>query len=358
MKRVLLVAPVPPPYGGISHWAAMVIRHSQGEGRVPLEVVDIAPRHRSEFELSFAKRVLHGVPGLFWQLIKVLKELPSKDVLALHVNTPGQFALVRDVALLFIAKLFRRRSVLHIHFGRVPALLGSTGFEPFMLRLGLRAASHVIAIDEATCRAIRESLPSVVVSRVPNCIDFSTLPEVPAQKSQTILFVGWVLPAKGIEELLGAWARISRPDWRLRIIGPCSSEYSVHLTKHCDLQGVEFAGEFDNSEVLVEMASAVLFCLPTYTEGFPNVILEAMALGCGIVTTPVGAIPEMLADGAGMMVDVGDEIALADQLRALMDDPAAVERLGSRAFERARTEYGISGVYQKYEAIWKGEELE
>ena len=357
MDKVLLVSPLPPPYGGISHWTSTVVRHSQGEGRVPLEVVDIAPRHRSEFELSFAKRVLSGLPSLFRQLIKVLKELPSKDVVALHVNTPGQYALVRDVTFLFTAKLFRRRSVLHIHFGRVPALLGSTGLEPFMLRLGLKAASHVIAIDKATCRAIRESLPSVAVSTVPNCIDFSNLPEVPDRKTQTILFVGWVLPAKGIEELLGAWKSISRTDWTLKIIGPCSSEYAADLADRYDLQGVEFSGERENSDVLIEMADAALFCLPSYTEGFPIVILEAMALQCAIVASPVGAIPEMLADGAGVMVDVGDKIALAEQLCSLMDDPATRQRLAARATDRARTEYGIGRVYETYEAIWKGEKL-
>ena len=126
MKKVLLVSPLPPPYGGISHWTAMIVRYSQAVGRIPLQVVDTAPRHRTEFELSFAKRVLRGIPGLFSQLVQVLKVLPSKNVLALHVTTPGQYALARDVGLLLLAKFFRRRSILHIRFGRVPDLLIST----------------------------------------------------------------------------------------------------------------------------------------------------------------------------------------------------------------------------------------
>jgi len=227
-----------------------------------------------------------------------------------------------------------------------------------MFRLGLRIASHVIAIDKATARAIRASLPSVAVSRVPNCIDLSALPEIPVQKAPIILFVGWVLPAKGVEELLGAWARISRPDWSLRIIGPYLSEYAADLEKRYEFQGVELAGERENSQVLTEMARASILCLPSHTEGFPNVILEAMALRCAVVATPVGAIPEMLADGAGVLVEKRDQVALADQLAALMDDPAGRERMANHAWLRAKSEYAIDSVYQTYEHIWKGEKVD
>jgi len=336
----------------------MVVRHSRAVGRIPLQVIDIAPRHRSRFDQSFTKRVLRGIPGLFRQLVQVLKMLPSRDVLALHVTTHGHYALARDIGLLLLARFFRQRSVLHIRIGRVADLLSSTGIEPFMLRLGLRIASHVIAIDKVTARAIRKSLPSVTVSRVPNCIDISVLPEIPARKAQTILFVGWVIRAKGIEELFGAWAKIGRPDWRLKIIGPYSNEYAADLAERHDLQGVAFTGELENSKVLVEMARAALLCLPSYTEGFPNVVLEAMALRCAVVATPVGAIPEMLADGAGVMVDERDEIALADQLLALMDDPAARERMAARANAKVKRQYAIDSIYEKYEAIWKGEKRE
>jgi glycosyltransferase involved in cell wall biosynthesis len=318
-------------------------------------VIDIAPRHRSIFERAFATRVLRGIPNLFLQLWQVAKALPRKNVLALHVITTGHYALARDIGILLYAKLLRRRSVLHIRSGRVANLLSSSGIEPLMFRLGLRVSSHVIAIDEATARAIRKSLPSVAVSRVPNCIDFSELPKIPAQKAQMVLFVGWVLPEKGVEELLAAWARISRPDWSLKIVGPYLSEYAADLKKRYDFKGVELVGECENSQVLREMARASILCLPSYTEGFPNVILEAMALRCTVVATPVGAIPEMLADGAGVLVEQKDDFALAERLTDLIDDPVGRDRMANLAWFRAKKEYALDNIYQTYEHIWKGE---
>ena len=103
------------------------------------------------------------------------------------------------------------------------------------------------------------------------------------------------------------------------------------------------------------MSRAAIFCLPSYTEGFPNVILEAMALGCAVVATPVGAIPEMLSGGAGVTVGVKDEIELGDQLNFLMDNPVVRDRLSSLAVERVKKEYAIDRVYRTYEEIWNGQ---
>ena len=141
----------------------------------------------------------------------------------------------------------------------------------------------------------------------------------------------------------------------LKIIGPYSSDYAANLAERYNLQDVEFTGECENSDVLIEMAHAALLCLPSYTEGFPNVVLEAMALRCAVVATPVGAIPEMLADGAGVIVAARDEVALADQLLDLMEDSAARELISARATDKVRREYQLDRVYETYEAIWKGE---
>ena len=121
-----------------------------------------------------------------------------------------------------------------------------------------------------------------------------------------------------------------------------------------DLHGVEFVGELDNSTVLEKLAGAAVFCLPSHTEGFPNVVLEAMALGSAIIATSVGAIPEMLSGDAGLVVDAQDPVALATQLEFLIENSETRRKLGSHAVEKVKNEYELGQVYKAYEAVWRG----
>jgi len=87
---------------------------------------------------------------------------------------------------------------------------------------------------------------------------------------------------------------------------------------------VQFLGDLPPEEAWSEMLAAQVFVLPTHTEGFPNVILEAMAAGKAMVSTRVGAIAEMLdADGAepcGLVVEPRAAVALAAALGRLLSD--------------------------------------
>src|SRR5690606_6695787 len=139
------------------------------------------------------------------------------------------------------------------------------------------------------------------VTVIPNCVDFSDLPfnERKLSDEKIALFVGWVVPSKGIAELLTSWNVIKPLNWRLNIIGPGSPDYIDSLKRQFSGSGVEFIGELPHDVAMRAIAACDVFVLPSYTEGFPNVILEAMALSRAIVATEVGAIPEMLSDGCG-----------------------------------------------------------
>lgn len=353
MREVLLMAPLPPPYGGISHWAMMVIAYSKAKQSTRIRLVDTAPRHRTVFQTSPVRRVVGGLPSMLRQMLEMGRALRDHKFIALHVTTSGEYALARDILALLLAKVFGRHGVLHLHIGRLPAILAKGGVECYAFQLAFALAAHVIVIDDGTYQEIRQKLPEVNVSRIPNCIDFSRLPAIPARKSQTILFVGWVVPTKGIEDLLKIWVKLRDVGWQLKIIGPLSTTYATYLAENFDMEGVQFTGEQEHSRVLDEMAEAAIFCLPSHTEGFPNVVLEAMALRCAIVATAVGAIPEMLSEGAGELIDLYDGQALLDSLGALMRCPLRREAMGNVAALRAVQRYSIQVVFNQYEAIWE-----
>ena len=116
-------------------------------------------------------------------------------------------------------------------------------------------------------------------------------------------------------------------------------------------------GEKPYEEVIGEMLACDVFVLPTYTEGFPNVILESMACGCAIVTTPVGAIPEMLDIAGeapcGVCVEPKSAEALGTAIESLLADEEQKRLLGSRAKSRVVEQYSIESVWQQMVEIWK-----
>ena len=88
-------------------------------------------------------------------------------------------------------------------------------------------------------------------------------------------------------------------------------------------------------------------------EGLPNAALETMAAGVPLVSTQVGTMPQILRDGAGVLVDVGDDKALAAALARLLDDPDEARRIGGRGAERIRQEHTMERMVEQFAAVYE-----
>jgi glycosyltransferase involved in cell wall biosynthesis len=334
----------------------MMLRHVRARSDVTLDVVDISPRWRALHEMSVWKRVVGGGVQLGRDVARLGAILLKRRPHAVHVTTPGRLAPVRDVVMMALAKAFRARAVYHIRFGRVPEIAEAGTREWRLMRTAISVADVVVPIDRATERALRAHAPGARIVRIPNCIDPADLPAAPpaGEKERLVMFLGWLAPAKGLDELLDAWSRLSPTGWRLVVAGPGPDSYRRALLERYRPRGVEFVGELSHDEAMRTLASASVLVLPSHTEGFPNVVLEAMALGTAIVASDVGAIPEMLGDRSGIVVPARDVDRLTRALRLVLEDAGLRAELGSRARRRALAEYGLDVVFAQYVATWAG----
>jgi glycosyltransferase involved in cell wall biosynthesis len=98
-------------------------------------------------------------------------------------------------------------------------------------------------------------------------------------------------------------------------------------------------GPAEHTRVLELMRRADVFLLPSHGEGFPNSLVEAMAAGMACVVTPVGAVPEMVADGGALVIPAGDAAALRSAIERLAADPELRRRLGEEAQRATRARY-------------------
>ena len=353
-RRILLVSPLPPPHGGVPLWTERVLREANRQTNLELRVVDIAPRWRAIHDLGVAKRIIGGAVQFVVNYVVFLRALRNRpDVV--HLTTPGSLAGMRDIAMCATARLFRVPVVYHIRFGRVPEIASRRTLEWRVLAKAMQASSVVMAITTDSAEAIERCLPGVRVEYVPNPIDQSVLPTPASDDSsrKTALFLGWVLPTKGVEELVGAWSAVDPDDWELLIAGPGDVGYQQRLIEQYNPRNLRFLGELEHTKAMDLMARCDVFVLPSYTEGFPNAVLEAMALGRPIIATSVGAVPDMLSDGCGLLIPPRDAGKLQEALVRLFHDHSLRWQMGERARAKAQSDYSMNVVFARYQRIWE-----
>lgn len=111
---------------------------------------------------------------------------------------------------------------------------------------------------------------------------------------------------------------------------------------------VEHLGPVSMNQRVKCFENADIFVLPTYAEAMPISVIEAMAAGLAVITTPVGGIPELVSDGEdGLLVPPGDVSALAEKIAMLASDTEARVRFGARAQVKARQLWDMDDYVQR-----------
>ncbi len=297
-------------------------------------------------------RLVAAIPQIFGDLARVLWRLGNFRPQVVHLNTSGSLAHLRDLPVLALCAAFRVPVVVHIRYGRIPEVVARAGWESYLASRVVRRASGVIALDSRTADCLR-SLGCSSVHQLPNFVTLRAVEPSAESRRREVLYVGWMLESKGLVDLQQAWAKASRDGWTLTLIGPPSDDPLVNRAiKRCRA-AVRVVGELTNSEVREAMARCGIFVLPSHSEGFPNVVAEAMAEGAPIVATQVGAIPEMLAGDAGRLVPPRDPERLAEQLTSLIRNPQERARLGANARAKCERWYAQRPVMDKLYIVWR-----
>jgi glycosyltransferase involved in cell wall biosynthesis len=163
-----------------------------------------------------------------------------------------------------------------------------------------------------------------------------------------ILFLGWVEREKGIFELLDCARRLSDeteiPRFRIVIAGDGSvmAEARRQLGEQRLTSVVQLVGWIDSDAAADHLRRAHLLVLPSYMEGMPNALIEAMAAGLPVVATDVGAVVDVVSDGVnGFVIPPRDADRLFSALRELLADAALRARMGHAGWEIAKDKFSV-----------------
>lgn len=219
----------------------------------------------------------------------------------------------------------------------------------------LHSAAAIHATADSEVEDIRRLLLGNRIVEAPLGI---CLPEIMGTKrcsgKRTLLFVSRVQRKKGLPNLVSAWAQLPgefRADWQVRIVGPDQDGHTAELKKQCAKLGVEddfaFVGPKFDSDLAAEYAAADLFVLPTHSENFGSVVLEALAYGVPVICTKGAPWAELESERCGRWIEQGVEplrAALAE-LMALSDEERV--EMGARGRALAAAKYQWPAVAKK-----------
>jgi teichuronic acid biosynthesis glycosyltransferase TuaC len=228
---------------------------------------------------------------------------------------------------------------------QIPVVIGALGSD--ILRIPgylvgrlvaqtIRKASFVLTVsDELRNRAIRYGIPPEKCRTIHNGCDFDIFTpsdRVAARQelnvapdAKVVVFIGRLVPLKGLRELLEAAAILSASSPRLCVVcigeGPMDREL-LHRASQPDLTGhVRFVGPAYPHEIARWLAASNVSCLPSHSEGCPNVVIEAMSCGRPVVASNVGGIPELVDSRCGILVAPRNARQLAQGLSRAFDHP-------------------------------------
>jgi glycosyltransferase involved in cell wall biosynthesis len=270
----------------------------------------------------------------------------------------------------FFEKLFwalwvkgiRRKPVLVMVDGNFPEFWqGQSDRLKSIVRRLVRVSSLILGVQsESWARYYRTTFSNCsveIVAATAAPIFWQPTPTL-EQEPYRVLYVGWMIPEKGIKDLLDAFISVAKTfsQARLRLVGPLfgrQADWEKEIAQR-GLQGrVDLVGPVADREALIrEFRLAALLVLPSHAEGLPVVLLEAMAMGVACVGTRVGAIPDVLDEGsAGRLVPVRSPDAIATAVIELLANPMERNRVAAAAEARARLAYSPQEFARSFQAI-------
>jgi len=364
--KVLLVSPYSEKQvGGIINWTKYIVNY-QREHNDEIELCLLNNDNATQVlgSANIFKRLATGLSNYMPILREFKEKVANERFDVAHICTSGSFGLIRDLILVNTGKKKGVKTVVHTHFGRIPQILNSRGWEAVLLKRLLKCVDCVAVMDSFSLKALHEGgyknvrfVPNPLSLDVQNIVENLGDTE---REPRKIVFAGHVLPTKGLIELVKACREI--PNIKLLILGNISDvsfrEQLYDIGGNDSKRWLSIPGNKPFREVIKEMRSCGIFVLPSYSEGFPNVILESMACGCPIVATSVGAIPEMLnvegENPCGVCVLKQNVDELRNAIEDLLDNSGKAAVLGRNAKERVYEQYSMPKVWNQLFDIWKG----
>jgi len=359
-----MLGPFPPVIGGVVTSIQYLMNSPLGEHYLFIPVSTMSRKHGSmdydrELPVCKAARV---VKDLFHLMAVVLAESPA----LIHINTSLETgAFQRDALYLLFCKLMGRKVLLHIHGGRLDTFLAGWGrMSAGAILAMLRMADAIVVLSEIQKKPFHDHGLDDRIHVMPNMIAAGRY--TPADRLRTdqtasfhvVFTASHFVREKGIYELIEAAEKITDRDCGMHFILIGGGEEIKAVRDRIHATGLSghftLTGFISRSAIRRILTESDLFVLPSYSEGFPYVILEAMACALPVIGTPVGAVPEIIREGEnGYLVPAQNAGVLSERMDFLYRHRKTGKKMGQNNRRKIENQYQPAVVAQKYIQLYR-----
>lgn len=356
----------PPSPNRVRVHCAMVGPHPREQGGVSAVVAELeaAGLFGSGACSRLDSFVAGSAPTKAWAALMALSKLlllilrGRAQVVHVHVSSHASFW--RKALFIALARLARRQVVFHLHGGGFQAFYeGLPSFQRRLAAITMRQCSRLLCLSSPAQALLESIAPGVPAQWWPNPVPVPAVGEMATDcEADTILFLGALTEAKGVDQLLRAFGRLHEQVPAARLVVAGDGPNRARLEALADALGLapvcRFAGWVRGAKKANLLSQARLLVLPSRMEAQPVVLLEAMAAHVPVLASAVGGVPDLVCHGvSGWLVPVDDEPALARAMIALWLDRALRERLAEKGARYVAETHATPLVVQRHLALYQ-----
>ena len=374
--KALFIGPYPPPYSG-PELGMKYFLESDLRNKFDITHLKTNVRKSQVNKGRFDLAMITAFFRFMWKLSGIL--VWNRPKLAYYPITATQTGWIgRDVWCLLLCALFGVKTVIHLRAGHLKINYDKFAWwVKILVRWSCRTVS--LALVQAGClrNQFQGLAPDDRIAVMNNAVDTDQYdnPDLDSYDPNLILYLGNLSTAKGYCDLVEIIPRVADgfPDVKFCFGGTfIEVNHNVKFDQatgapikerspsqmHEEISSGPYAGNYrylgvvSGQEKFDLLQQASFLVLPSYSEGFPLSILEAMSMGKPVVYSPVGALPEVMTDGVnGLLVKPGAPAELADKIMALLGDRAKRDEIARTNYAYTREKFAleiIAGVLGRY----------
>ncbi|HYM94478.1 MAG TPA: glycosyltransferase family 4 protein, partial [Chitinophagaceae bacterium] len=291
----------------------------------------------------------------FLGLIKIFFLLLSnRKIKIIHIQGSSYGSFYRKFIIFIIGKFFFKKIIIyHIHGGGFRKFYeNSNAFSKRLIKIFLEKADVIICVSRSWMDYFKLNYKTKNLVVLPNIIDY---PEKPGNTENssliTYLFLGLICEAKGIFDLVNVVAKNKdkyRNRIKLLIGGNGKREALIKLIKDHQIEDiVEYLGWVSKEDKITVLNRADVYILPSYIEGSPVSILEAMSYGMAVISTNTGGIPEVVKNKEnGLLIEPGNLQQIEKSLDWFLMNPELIQKYGAVSEKMVQKHLPDSVLYQ------------
>ena len=359
-KTKILITSVPPEAKGGILSIHQVLFGKPLQENIELDFFRVAsPNPFNERLANRLTRIIIRIIQFSHQLIK------DKSIKVIHINTAYDLrSLMRDALFIVISRILRKKIVLQIHQRIEPS---HNKIIDFITKHVFPLCNKILVFSQESKKILATLVPEGKIELFPNPVvvddfkmgDKSYKNELNIPKEgKIVLFLSRLIKEKGVYDLIESIPEIIQRNENVYFVFAGEGPDRIQMENTCKMKGIEkqvrFTGHIPYKDVIRAFSSADIFVLPTYfPEGMPMAILQALAAGLPIISTPISSIPDIVTDGInGFLVEPHASDQLTEKISLLISKKELRNRMGEDNIKLARKEYDLDIVLKKLELLY------